>query len=336
MPADAKVTEEFFRTRIATRLGADREDVRLGPKHGCDFGVIRGSGEETATVLATDPISILPALGFERAGRFALHIVLSDVAVSGIAPTHIAVSLSLPPEMTDEEADVATIYEEYGPGTVTVRRELTVDELAAVFATGADLLHYVGHCDTGGFECVDGRLAVADLPENRVETFFLNACGSFREGRALVESGSVAGGVTYRKVLDSEAATVGTTFARLVATGFGVERAMRLARRRVMMGKDYAVVGDGSHSLSATGAPLLVEVDSAEEGFCVRCRSVADRTAGDTYSVALADCDAIGLCGGTVPGRLDRPELRAFLAEVSMPIIFDGVLYWATDLADRL
>ncbi|SDX69433.1 AIR synthase family protein [Halopenitus persicus] len=105
MPADGKVSEEFFRTRIATRLGADREDVRLGPKHGCDFGVIRGSGEETATVLATDPISILPDLGFERAGRFALHIVLSDVAVSGIAPSHLSIAFSLPSDMTDEAFD---------------------------------------------------------------------------------------------------------------------------------------------------------------------------------------------------------------------------------------
>ncbi|WP_280537871.1 AIR synthase family protein [Halopenitus sp. POP-27] len=105
MPTDGKISEAFFRRRIAPQLGADREDVRLGPKHGCDFGVIRGSEEETATVLATDPISILPDLGFERAGRFALHIVLSDVAVSGIAPSHLSIAFSLPGEMTDEAFD---------------------------------------------------------------------------------------------------------------------------------------------------------------------------------------------------------------------------------------
>lgn len=97
-----KVSRRFFEERIAPNLGADREDVRLGPAHGCDFGVIRPDGARDATVLATDPVSILPALGWERAGRFALHIVLSDVAVSGIAPSHLSVSFSLPPEISDE------------------------------------------------------------------------------------------------------------------------------------------------------------------------------------------------------------------------------------------
>ena len=96
-----KVDREFFTEYIAGRLGASRDDVRKGPKHGVDFGVVDVS--ESALVVATDPISILPALGFERAGRFALRFVLADVAVSGLAPTHLAISFSLPPDMGDEE-----------------------------------------------------------------------------------------------------------------------------------------------------------------------------------------------------------------------------------------
>jgi hypothetical protein len=239
-------------------------------------------------------------------------------------------------KMAGEESDAADSYEEHVDGSVTIRRDLTTAELTEVFAAGADLLHYVGHCETGGFQCADGFLAVENLPKNRVETFFLNACGSFREGRALVESGSVAGGVTYRKVLDGEAATVGTAFARLVATGFSVERAMRLARRRVMMGKDYAVFGDGTHSLSATASPLLAEVTPVTEGFRVQCRCVPDRTAGDTYTVSMTGEGSTGFCGGAVPARLDRPELVSFLDGTSMPVLFEGTLYWAADLADAL
>jgi hydrogenase maturation factor len=44
-------------------------------------------------------------LGFERAGEFALEIVLSDIAVSGLPPTHLTISLSVPPEITDAEFD---------------------------------------------------------------------------------------------------------------------------------------------------------------------------------------------------------------------------------------
>jgi len=106
MPSTGKISREFFRSQIAPRLGADRSDVRIGPKHGVDFGVIDVGG--TALALATDPVSILPDLGFERAGRFAVRIVLADVAVSGLDPSHLAISFSLPPELSDD--DFATIW----------------------------------------------------------------------------------------------------------------------------------------------------------------------------------------------------------------------------------
>lgn len=101
MPRQGKVDREFFAEYIATRLGAGRTDVRQGPKHGVDFGVV-DIGEKSLAI-ATDPISILPALGFERAGEFAARIILADVAVSGLDPTHLSVSFALPPEMTDEQ-----------------------------------------------------------------------------------------------------------------------------------------------------------------------------------------------------------------------------------------
>lgn len=96
-----KIDEAFFTEHVYPYLGASRDDVTLGPRHGVDFGMIEVGGE--AVVLATDPISILPDLGFERAAWFAFHVVLSDVAVSGLPPTHLAVNLNLPPEMSDDE-----------------------------------------------------------------------------------------------------------------------------------------------------------------------------------------------------------------------------------------
>jgi len=101
MPELGKVGGEFFDEIIAPNLGAEREDVRLGPQAGVDFGVLDVG--DRALVLATDPLSFPPGLGFARAGRFALDICLADVAVSGIAPSHVAIGLTLPPEMTDEQ-----------------------------------------------------------------------------------------------------------------------------------------------------------------------------------------------------------------------------------------
>lgn len=107
MPQTGKIPREFFRSQIAPRLGANRSDVHLGPKHGVDFGVLDIDG--TALAVATDPVSILPNLGFERAGRFAVRIVLADVAVSGLSPSHLAISFSLPPDLSDDE--FATLWE---------------------------------------------------------------------------------------------------------------------------------------------------------------------------------------------------------------------------------
>ena len=100
MPSLGKADRAFLADRVLPNLGADRDDVAIGPAHGVDFGLLDLDG--TAVAMATDPISILPALGFERAGRFALEFVLADVAVSGLAPSHLAISFTLPPELSDE------------------------------------------------------------------------------------------------------------------------------------------------------------------------------------------------------------------------------------------
>jgi hydrogenase maturation factor len=106
-----KVDRDFFDAHIYPHLGADRDDEILGPQHGVDFGAIR-IGEQVVA-MATDPVFVMPSLGFERAAWFAFHILMSDVAVSGIPPTHLSVDFNLPPEITDEEFEtVWTTFDE--------------------------------------------------------------------------------------------------------------------------------------------------------------------------------------------------------------------------------
>ncbi|WP_311171746.1 AIR synthase family protein [Halobellus ordinarius] len=102
-----KVDRSFFERHVFPRLGADRDDVTLGPTHGVDFGLLNLDG--TAVAIATDPVSILPDLGFARAGRFALDFVLADVAVSGLAPSHLAISFTFPPDLSEDS--FATLWE---------------------------------------------------------------------------------------------------------------------------------------------------------------------------------------------------------------------------------
>lgn len=102
-----KVDRAFFDEYIYPNLGANRDDVRLAPQHGVDFGMVDVGDRVVA--LATDPVFIMPSLGFDRAAWFAFHILMSDVAVSGIPPTHLSIDLNLPQEITDEQ--FATVWE---------------------------------------------------------------------------------------------------------------------------------------------------------------------------------------------------------------------------------
>ena len=106
LPQLGKATPEFFDEVIFPRLGAADDSVIIGPTHGVDFAAVEVGGQ--ALVMSTDPFFIAPSLGWERAAWFALHIIASDVAVSGIPPRFLVVDLNLPPEM--DERTLRTVW----------------------------------------------------------------------------------------------------------------------------------------------------------------------------------------------------------------------------------
>ncbi len=112
LPELGKATPEFFDEVIFPHLGARDDDIVIGPTHGVDFGAIAVG--DRIVVISSDPFFIAPALGWERAAWFALHILASDVAVSGIPPRFLAVDLNLPPEMDEETLTTIwkTVHEE--------------------------------------------------------------------------------------------------------------------------------------------------------------------------------------------------------------------------------
>lgn len=245
------------------------------------------------------------------------------------------------PEMDGEHAEVARIYEEHAselPIDVAVHQGLTCEELSSVFQRPSAFVHYVGHCDTDGLRCTDGNLSAESIPESNAQTFFLNACGSFYEGEALVERGSVAGGVTYSEVLNEQAATVGTTFARLLVHGFSIDRAMQLARRRIMMGKNYAVVGDGTHVLGGRrdrhSGTLIV--DRTEGEFSVGYDVLPNWSAGGWYYPEAIGDGSPQLNGTTTESTLDRSSFLDVLSSIDTPVIYDGQFYWPEELASKL
>lgn len=97
-----KATAELFERVILRRLGSKDDDVLVGPRHGVDVGVVRVA-EGVAMALSADPVFVVPAYGWERAAWFAVHILASDAATSGLRLRWMAVDLNLPPEITDGE-----------------------------------------------------------------------------------------------------------------------------------------------------------------------------------------------------------------------------------------
>ena len=101
LPPLGKIHPEFFNKVIYPQLGNKDSSVIVKPQHGVDFGVV-DLGDKVM-VLSTDPFYIAKELGIEKAAWFAVHIIASDVAVSGIAPRYLSVDLNLPPDMTEDE-----------------------------------------------------------------------------------------------------------------------------------------------------------------------------------------------------------------------------------------
>ncbi len=96
-----KIHPDFFRRHIYPKLGRRDPSLILKPRAGVDFGVIDLGTR--VLVLSTDPFYIARELGIEKAAWFAVHIIASDVAVSGIAPRYLSIDLNLPPAMTERE-----------------------------------------------------------------------------------------------------------------------------------------------------------------------------------------------------------------------------------------
>ncbi|MFH0887363.1 MAG: AIR synthase family protein [bacterium] len=103
LPALGKIPPEFFDRVIYPRLGVKDSDIMIGPRHGVDYGVLKCG--DKCMAMSTDPFFIVPAYGFSRAAWFAFHIIVCDVAVSGLIPKYLTIDLNLPPEISEEELE---------------------------------------------------------------------------------------------------------------------------------------------------------------------------------------------------------------------------------------
>jgi len=148
-----KVTAELFEQVILRRLGARDPDVLVGPQHGVDVGVVRVA-DGVAMALTADPVFVVPAYGWERASWFAVHILASDAATSGLPLRWMAVDLNLPPEITDEE--LTALWDAF---------HRACEDIGVAVVTG-----HTARYDGCSWPMVGGAVCMASGPQDRFVT----------------------------------------------------------------------------------------------------------------------------------------------------------------------
>ena len=99
-----KIAPGQFERVIAPHLGAPRSEVLVGPRAGQDSAIVRLGGGRVLAI-TTDPLSVVPALGFEASARLSCHLIASDLWTTGIAPAWASITFNLPPRMGDADLE---------------------------------------------------------------------------------------------------------------------------------------------------------------------------------------------------------------------------------------
>ncbi|WP_158057122.1 hypothetical protein [Halorussus halophilus] len=244
--------------------------------------------------------------------------------------------------MAAEDDAVRNLLSADTPFDVHIRpyRNLTTEELRTLLERGGEYLHYIGHIDENGFVCADGSLDVATIDTVNVDAFFLNACQSYEQGRALVDAGALAGVVTLTDVLNDNAGRTGESMARLLNNGFPLNTSLRLTCDEHDASEKYTVIGDGSLQI-AQAKSISYTVDTAltgtdEVAYEFRSFVSPQFRLGAIQTPAIDDIEGWFLSGTTVEAHVDSRQLTESFTHADAPVHFHGGFHWTTDLVDRI
>ncbi len=293
-----KATAELFEQVILRRLGAADPDVLVGPRHGVDVGVVRVA-DGVAMALTADPVFVVPAYGWERAAWFAVHILASDAATSGLPLRWMAVDLNLPPEVTD--AELTALWDAFHRACA---------EIGVAVVTG-----HTARYDGCAWPMVGGAVCMAVGPEDRYVTPTMARVGD----RVVVTKGAAI----------EATALFGATFPERLAAAVGedvVRAADALFERMTVVpeatiARRFGLRDDGVTSMhdATEGGVLggLTEVAAASgvgmridrEAIPVRdeVRAVCEHTGMDPY---------IAISEGTLIATVVPARAQAFVDEL--------------------
>jgi len=222
------------------------------------------------------------------------------------------------------------------PFDVVIKQGLTTTELRRTLEEDRNFLHYIGHIDDDGFECVDGRLDVSTLDRTGIDAFLLNACHSYHQGLSLIRAGAIGGIVTLTEIISDRAVCIGETIAHLLNTGFPLRAALTIAQEEHVLGGQYIVVGDGGMAVSQpkSQTPNMLDVKSVDGGIDVTIQtSVTDSAAlGSLVRPHLSD--EFFLSSGEIGTfRVSKEELAGFLNQENVPVqTCENELNWSFDV----
>jgi hypothetical protein len=222
--------------------------------------------------------------------------------------------------------------------SVDVHREMTVNELQGMLKKDIEFLHYIGHIDDGGFECIDGQLDATELDNVGVDSFLLNACSSYQQAIELIDAGAIAGIATTKPVLNSGAERIGESVARLLNLGFPLVAALEISKSKSIMGDSYVIIGDGCLDLTQpeSGIPSSCELRKKGDSFDVTYNTYLTRKRGIgsiTMPYMGGNEDFYLTSGSTGEFTANISELMRFLSEENIPVKLDSKLYWSNRIS---
>ncbi|TKX75606.1 caspase family protein [Halorubrum sp. GN11_10-6_MGM] len=323
-----------------------RGGATAGITRGADASADRGAVATRTDFVRPEPVDTVEhawvgdgvPLGANKATLDAYHRRLE---AGQVEQSRISVLVVCNDEQMREEGDVADLYglRDMVQFDIEVRHDLDRDEMREALASDVDFLHYIGHVDDRGMQCAESYLDLTDEDlEIGVSAFLLNACQSYQQGEALVHRGSRGGIVTLSDVANSPATTLGRIIARLMNSGFNLRTALHVAKRELITGHQYIVVGDGGTTIcqSRSGSVLIINLEEIRPN---EWEISADMLPNGPYgngtltTLNLDTSDSNYYIPVNIGGQIvDTEQLSKFLDLETTPIFKSGQLTWSDEL----
>ncbi|MFC4541124.1 hypothetical protein ACFO5R_04180 [Halosolutus amylolyticus] len=235
--------------------------------------------------------------------------------------------------------ELETVNKFYGnhkelPFDVTIHHNLTKNAFERILTQESDFCHYIGHIDTDGFQCSNGKFDAKSLDSVGLKAFLLNACQSHDQGLTLIEKGSIGGIVTLTDVVNSGAISVGKTIARLLNQGFPIYASLDIARRKNVMAEQYHIVGSGATRIaqSRRGEPAICLVSRENNMWKVEMDTYLTPSSGKG-GVFVPHIESINTHyinpGNTKNLSIATSQVLDLLSVDDVPVVYNGEMIWS-------